>query len=273
MPGPEVAGPPRPIERTAVTHAAHVIGEPVVEVEGLRKSFGSHEVLRGIDLQVRSGEHVVIFGPSGSGKSTLLRTINLLEEPTDGSLRVLGTEYGPRCPPGVRRGRPVELRRRVGMVFQQFNLFAHLTALENISLPLRAVRQTKRGEAEERAALALRRVGLLRHAGHFPREMSGGQQQRVAIARALSLDPRIMLFDEPTSALDAELVGEVLTVMRELAEGGMTMVVVTHELGFAREIGDLNVFMDDGLIVESGDRTLFDACLNPRLQKFVAAVL
>jgi ABC-type polar amino acid transport system ATPase subunit len=273
MPGPEVLGSPSPIERPAASPASHALGEPVVEIEGLRKSFGSNEVLRGIDLRVRAGEHVVVFGPSGSGKSTLLRTINLLEEPSDGSLRVLGTEYGPRCPPGERRGKPLALRRSVGMVFQQFNLFAHLTALENIALPVRAVRQAKRGEAEERAAIALRRVGLLRHAGHFPREMSGGQQQRVAIARALSLDPKIMLFDEPTSALDAELVGEVLAVMRELAVGGMTMVVVTHELGFAREIGDQNVFMDEGLIVERGDRTLFDACLNPRLQRFVAAVL
>ena len=141
------------------------------------------------------------------------------------------------------------------MVFQQFNLFAHLTALENIALPLRAVRGMKRREAEEHAALALRRVGLLRHAAHFPREMSGGQQQRVAIARALSLDPKVMLFDEPTSALDAELVGEVLAVMRELAELGMTMIIVTHEIGFAREIGDLNVFMDEGLIAASGDRS------------------
>jgi ABC-type polar amino acid transport system ATPase subunit len=242
-------------------------------LESLHKSFGDQAVLRGIDLCVRAGEHVVIFGPSGSGKSTLLRTMNLLEEPTSGSLRVLGVEYGAACPPGERRGKPLDLRRTVGMVFQQFNLFAHLTALDNITLPLRAVRKMKRADAEERAAIALRRVGLLRHAGHYPTEMSGGQQQRVAIARALSLDPQIMLFDEPTSALDAELVGEVLEVMRELAEAGMTMVVVTHELGFAREIGDLNVFMDEGLIVERGDRTLFDTCMNPRLQKFVSAVL
>src|ERR1700722_7048969 len=195
MPGPEVLGTPQPIERTAATPAPHIVGDPVVQIEGLRKSFGSNEVLCGIDLEVRAGEHVVVFGPSGSGKSTLLRTINLLDQPSDGSLRVLGTEYGPRCPPGERRGKPLELRRNVGMVFQQFNLFSHLTALENVALPLRAVRRAKRGEADERAALALRRVGLLDHAGHFPREMSGGQQQRVAIARALSLDPKIMLFD------------------------------------------------------------------------------
>jgi ABC-type polar amino acid transport system ATPase subunit len=263
-----------PLEEQVLTPAgAHVVGEPVVEIEGLRKSFGANEVLGGIDLCVRAGEHVVIFGPSGSGKSTLLRTINLLEQPTRGSLRVLGVEYGTDCPPGVRRGKPIELRRNVGMVFQQFNLFSHLTALDNVVLALRSVRKMKRNEAEERAALALRRVGLLQRAAHYPSELSGGQQQRVAIARALSLDPKIMLFDEPTSALDAELVGEVLEVMRELALEGMTMVIVTHELGFAREIGDQNVFMDEGLIVESGDRTLFDTCANPRLQKFVSAVL
>ncbi len=261
------------VDEAVIPARPHVLGEPVVVIEGLRKSFGAREVLCGIDLCVRAGEHVVIFGPSGSGKSTLLRSINLLEEPTRGSLKVFDVEYGPDHEPGVRRGDPMELRRTVGMVFQQFNLFPHMTALENVALPQRAVRRTKRAEAEERAAQVLRRVGLLRHAAHYPSELSGGQQQRVAIARALSLDPKIMLFDEPTSALDAELVGEVLQVMRELAEDGMTMVVVTHELGFAREIGDLNVFMDEGLIVESGDRTLFDSCMNPRLQKFVSAVL
>ena len=246
---------------------------PVVRVRGLRKSFGANEVLCGIDLDVSTGQHVVIFGPSGSGKSTLLRTINLLEEPTSGSVQVLGVEYGRGKDPGVPRGRPIDLRRSVGMVFQQFNLFGHITALENVALPLRAARGCKRAEAEERAAQALKRVGLLRHAAHYPREMSGGQQQRVAIARALSMDPKVMLFDEPTSALDAELVGDVLAVMRGLAELGMTMMIVTHEIGFAREIGDLNVFMDEGVVVESGDRGLFDDCQNPRLQKFVAAVL
>jgi ABC-type polar amino acid transport system ATPase subunit len=263
-----------PLEEQVLTNAdPHAVGGPVVEIEGLRKSFGANEVLCGIDLCVRAGEHVVVFGPSGSGKSTLLRSINLLEEPTAGTLRVLGVDYGPNCPPGVRRGKPIELRRSVGMVFQQFNLFAHMTALDNVVLPLRSVRGMRRKEAEEQAAVALRRVGLLQRAAHYPPELSGGQQQRVAIARALSLDPKIMLFDEPTSALDAELVGEVLHVMRELAVGGMTMVIVTHELGFAREIGDQNIFMDEGQIVESGDRTLFDTCTNPRLQKFVSAVL
>ena len=246
---------------------------PVI-AQGLRKSFGSNEVLCGIDLRVDLGEHVVIFGPSGSGKSTLLRTINLLETPSGGSLRVLGVEYGPDpAEPGVTRGHPLELRRNIGMVFQQFNLFPHITALENITLPLRSVLKLKRSEAELRAAEALHRVGLLRHAAHYPRELSGGQQQRVAIARALSVDPKVMLFDEPTSALDPELVGDVLGVMHKLAETGMTMVVVTHELGFAREIGDVNVFIEDGAVVETGDRTLFDSCTNPRTQKFLSAVL
>jgi ABC-type polar amino acid transport system ATPase subunit len=260
-------------ELRPITQEAPPSTAVVIEARALRKSFGTHEVLCGIDLAITAGEHVVIFGPSGSGKSTLLRTMNLLEEPTSGSLRVLGVEYGPDRDPSVPRGRPLDLRRSVGMVFQQFNLFPHITALENISLPVRSVLRVKRAEAEERAALALQRVGLLRHAAHFPREMSGGQQQRVAIARALSMDPAVMLFDEPTSALDPELVGEVLGVMRQLAESGMTMVVVTHEIGFAREIGDLNVFMEDGLIVEAGDRKLFDQSENPRTRKFLSAVL
>jgi ABC-type polar amino acid transport system ATPase subunit len=273
MPDPELLSMPPPVESESNQPASRETAGPVVAVKALRKSFGSNEVLCGIDLDVFAGQHVVIFGPSGSGKSTLLRTINLLEAPTSGSVQVLGVEYGQGRDPGVPRGKPLELRRAVGMVFQQFNLFAHLTALENVALPLRAARKLKRDEAEERAALALKRVGLLRHAAHYPREMSGGQQQRVAIARALSMDPKVMLFDEPTSALDAELVGEVLAVMRELAELGMTMLIVTHEIGFAREIGDLNVFMDEGLIVDSGDRGLFDRSTNPRLQKFLAAIL
>jgi ABC-type polar amino acid transport system ATPase subunit len=248
--------------------------ELVVELRGIKKSFGSTEVLHGVDLRIHAGEHVVIFGPSGSGKSTVLRTINLLEEPTEGSVRVFGVEYGPGLP-GEKsaRGGPLQLRRHVGMVFQQFNLFPHLTALHNIALALRSVKRMDRGEAEERAAIALNQVGLLRWAGQFPAELSGGQQQRVAIARALSLDPKVMLFDEPTSALDPELVGEVLAVMRELAESGMTMVVVTHELNFAREIGDFNVFMDQGMIVESGGDGFFDLCSNPRTKQFIEAVL
>jgi ABC-type polar amino acid transport system ATPase subunit len=245
--------------------------EVVVELKGIRKSFGHVEVLHGVDLTVHAGEHVVIFGPSGSGKSTVLRTINLLEEPSEGSVRVLGVEYGPAG--GRRRGKPTDLRRQVGMVFQQFNLFPHRTALHNVMLSLRATKRMKATKAEDRAAEALRQVGLLRFAARFPGELSGGQQQRVAIARALALDPKVMLFDEPTSALDPELVGEVLAVMRRVAESGMTMVIVTHELSFAREIGDFNVFMDEGLVAESGPRGFFDNCTNPRTKQFMAAVL
>nr|WP_320671793.1 amino acid ABC transporter ATP-binding protein [Patulibacter sp. DM4] len=248
---------------------------PIVELREIRKSFGNLEVLKGIDLAVRPGEHVVLFGPSGSGKSTVLRGINLLEPPTSGSLRFDGVEYGPGLPdePVRQRGRSLDLRRNVGMVFQQFNLFPHLTALENVGLPLRSVRALKRPEAEHRAAEALRRVGLLERAAHYPRQLSGGQQQRVAIARALALDPQVMLFDEPTSALDPELVGGVLATMRELAETGMTMLIVTHELGFAREIGDLNVFMEDGQVVETGGRDIYANPTNARTSAFLSAVL
>jgi ABC-type polar amino acid transport system ATPase subunit len=183
-------------------------------------------------------------------------------------------EYGPGpLAPGETRGSPVELRRKVGMVFQQFNLFPHLTALDNVALPLRSVTRCGRAEAEERAARELQQVGLLRWAARYPAELSGGQQQRVAIARALSLDPKVMLFDEPTSALDPELVGEVLATMRNVAESGMTMVVVTHEMGFAREVGDLNIFMDDGLIADSGPRGFFDTTANERTRQFIEAVL
>jgi ABC-type polar amino acid transport system ATPase subunit len=250
----------------------HFGGEVVVQLEGISKWFGHTQVLYDVSLSVSAGEHVVIFGPSGSGKSTLLRTINLLEEPQEGSVKVLGVEYGPAAPRG-ERGKATELRRKVGMVFQQFNLFPHLTALHNVALPLRSAKGMRRDEAEERAAQALQQVGLLRFAGRFPAELSGGQQQRVAIARALSLDPKVLLFDEPTSALDPELVGEVLAVMRAVAESGMTMVIVTHELNFAREIGDFNVFMDEGRIAESGPRGFYDNCTNPRTKQFMAAVL
>jgi ABC-type polar amino acid transport system ATPase subunit len=247
---------------------------PVVQLTGIRKSFGTVEVLHGVDLSVRAGEHVVIFGPSGSGKSTVLRTINLLEQPSEGSVRIAGVEYGPGAlGPGERRGSPVALRRQVGMVFQQFNLFPHLTALDNCVLAMRSTTKIGRSEAEERAANGLRQVGLLRWAARYPAELSGGQQQRVAIARALSLDPKVMLFDEPTSALDPELVGEVLATMRSVAESGMTMVVVTHEMGFAREVGDLNIFMDQGVIADSGPRGFFDTTASERTRQFIKAVL
>jgi ABC-type polar amino acid transport system ATPase subunit len=259
------------IEKTAGVSTAVT---PIVQLRGIRKSFGALEVLCGIDLDIHAGEHVVLFGPSGSGKSTVLRTINLLEPPSAGSLKVDGVEYGPGLKGETvgKRGKQLTLRRAIGMVFQQFNLFPHLTALDNIVLPLRSARRLGRDEAELKAAEALRRVGLLQRAAHYPGQLSGGQQQRVAIARALAMDPQVMLFDEPTSALDPELVGEVLRTMREVAETGMTMVVVTHEIGFAREIGDLNVFMEDGLIVEQGPRSLFDNPTSVRAREFIKAV-
>jgi len=262
---------PPPSAEARAESQGHFGGQVVVQLQGIKKSFGHVEVLHGVELTVHAGEHVVIFGPSGSGKSTVLRTINLLEEPSEGSVRVLGVEYGPAG--GRQRGKATYLRRQVGMVFQQFNLFPHLTALHNVTMSLRATKRMKRTEAEDRAAEALRQVGLLRFAARFPTELSGGQQQRVAIARALALDPKVMLFDEPTSALDPELVGEVLAVMRRVADSGMTMVIVTHELNFAREIGDFNVFMDEGQIAESGRRGFFDNCTNPRTRQFMAAVL
>jgi ABC-type polar amino acid transport system ATPase subunit len=248
-------------------------GSAVIELRGIKKKFGSVEVLHGVDLSIHAGEHVVIFGPSGSGKSTLLRSINLLEQPDEGSLRVLGVEYGPAECAKKERGSPLALRRQVGMVFQQFNLFPHLTVLGNVTFALRRAKGVSREAAEERAVEALESVGLLPWAAHYPSQLSGGQQQRVAIARALSLDPKVMLFDEPTSALDPELVGEVLAAMRKLAESGMTMVIVTHELNFAREIGDLNVFIEGGSIVECGGREIFDTSTNPRTRKFIGAVL
>ena len=247
----------------------------VIHLRQIHKTFGANHVLRGIDLKVERGQHVVIFGPSGSGKSTLLRTMNLLEEPDSGSVWFDGREYGPGVPgePHVPRGKPRALRRQIGMVFQQFNLFPHLTALENVALALRRVGQIKRFEAEIRAATYLGKVGLLDKIGSFPAQLSGGQQQRVAIARALVMEPKVMLFDEPTSALDPELVGEVLNTMRALAESGMTMVVVTHEMGFAREAGDFNVFMDGGVIVEQGGREIYTAAREDRTQAFIKAVL
>lgn len=248
--------------------------ELVLRLRGIHKSFGPNHVLRGVDLSVGQGQHAVIFGPSGSGKSTLLRTANLLERPDSGSVWFDGKEYGP----GVEgedhpRGKPRELRQQIGMVFQQFNLFPHITALENVALALRRVKRMKRGEAEHRAASYLDQVGLLDKIGAYPSQLSGGQQQRVAIARSLVMAPKIMLFDEPTSALDPELVGEVLGVMRTLAESGMTMVVVTHEMGFGREAGDVNIFMDEGVIVEQGGREIYDRPREPRTRAFLEAIL
>ncbi len=256
--------PPPPSDRVAA-----------VELRGIHKWFGQNEVLCGIDLSVHAGEHVVIFGPSGSGKSTLLRTINMLEEPQSGSVRVMAREYGPGIPgePKVKRSPKQDLRKQVGMVFQQFNLFPHLSALDNVAIALRRVQGVDKAAARLKAAHELDRVGLLARIGHYPSQLSGGQQQRVAIARALAMEPKVLLFDEPTSALDPELVGEVLAVMRAVAHSGMTMVVVTHEMGFGREIGDLNVFMDQGLIVEQGGREIYTDCVEPRTRSFIKAVL
>jgi polar amino acid transport system ATP-binding protein len=221
----------------------------MLELHGLHKRFGDLHVLRGIDLVVPKGSVFCVIGPSGSGKSTLLRCINLLEPPDRGRILLEGKE--------ITGATPAEdevdfVRRRVGIVFQQFNLFPHLKALDNVTLAARRVKKMPRRQAEERARELLARVGLEDKAGSYPHQLSGGQQQRVAIARALMMEPHLMLFDEITSALDPELVGEVLVVMRDLAESGMTMVVVTHEMQFARDVGDSLVFMDEGRILERG---------------------
>ncbi|MGH3459758.1 amino acid ABC transporter ATP-binding protein [Aeromicrobium sp.] len=221
-------------------------GEVLVQVQELHKSFGDNHVLRGIDFEVARGEVVCVIGPSGSGKSTLLRCINLLEVPEDGKVIVGGQEItDPDCDIDTAR-------RHIGMVFQQFNLFPQQSALGNCTLAQETVLNLKSGQAKQIARDNLERVGLADKIDEYPAKLSGGQQQRVAIARALSMEPELMLFDEPTSALDPELVGEVLTVMRKLAEEGMTMLVVTHEMAFAREVADRVVFMDDGVIVEQG---------------------
>ncbi|GGJ87559.1 peptide ABC transporter ATP-binding protein [Streptomyces camponoticapitis] len=219
---------------------------PAIEVRALRKSFGSLEVLTGIDFTVARGEVVCVIGPSGSGKSTLLRCVNRLEEPTSGTILVAGAEV---TDPDVDIDK---VRRGIGMVFQSFNLFPHLTALQNLTLPQRRVLGRGKEEAARVARERLARVGLTDKESSYPAQLSGGQQQRVAIARALAMDPELMLFDEPTSALDPELVGDVLAVMRSLADEGMTMLVVTHEMSFAREVADRVVFMDGGVIVEEG---------------------
>lgn len=220
--------------------------EPPIRITGLHKSFGSNEVLSGIDLTVEQGEVVCVIGPSGSGKSTLLRCVNLLEKPSSGSIRLLGAEM---TDPDVEIN---QIRTHVGMVFQAFNLFPNMTALGNCVIAQRKVLRRSKREAEEIARRNLTLVGLSDRMDYFPAKLSGGQQQRVAIARALSMDPQIMLFDEPTAALDPELVGDVLAVMRDLAHAGMTMMVVTHEMAFARDVSDRTIFMDGGVIVEEG---------------------
>jgi polar amino acid transport system ATP-binding protein len=250
----------------------------LVRVRGLRKSFGTHVVLDGVDLDVDEGEVTVLLGPSGSGKSTLLRCLNHLEKPDAGFVELAGEIVGYRHDRHKLHELPARVitrqRTQVGMVFQQFNLFPHLSVLDNIIEAPVAVRKQPRKQAVSRARELLDRVGLSGREGSYPRQLSGGQQQRVAIARALAMDPKLLLFDEPTSALDPELVGEVLAVMRDLALTGMTMIVVTHEIGFAREVADTVVFLDGGRIIESGrpDDVLTNA-KHDRARSFLAAVL
>ncbi len=239
----------------------------ILDVTGLHKSFGDLEVLKGIDLKVAERELVFVIGPSGSGKSTLLRCCNRLEEPTSGSIRVEGVDI---MTPGVDIN---AVRRRIGMVFQSFNLYPHLNALGNVTLALRKVLKNGKAEADDIGMRALVRVGLGDKAKAYPNELSGGQQQRVAIARALALEPSIMLFDEPTSALDPELVGGVLAVMRQMRESGMTMVVVSHEMRFARGAADRVVFMDQGRILEEGPpEKIFNEPEHARIKEFIASL-
>ncbi|MBM7770920.1 polar amino acid transport system ATP-binding protein [Actinokineospora baliensis] len=239
-----------------------------VQISDLHKSFGDLEVLKGIDAVVEPGEVVCVIGPSGSGKSTLLRCVNLLEQPNSGTIVVNGVEItDPDCDIDAAR-------RRVGMVFQQFNLFQHLSVLDNLTIAQRKVLKRDKAEAERVALENLRKVGVADKARSYPAQLSGGQQQRVAIARALSMGPEVMLFDEPTSALDPELVGEVLGVMRTLADEGMTMLVVTHEMQFAREVADKVLFMDGGVVVEQGPPSqVIAAPTQERTKTFLARVL
>jgi len=240
---------------------------PALEIRGLHKSYGPDAVLKGIDLSLGTSEMVFVLGPSGSGKSTMLRCCNRLEEPDRGEIHVEGDPVtGPHVDLNL-------MRQRIGMVFQSFNLYPHLTALGNVTLALRHVQKKTRADAEQLAQEALARVGLAEKSGHYPAQLSGGQQQRVAIARALALRPRVMLFDEPTSALDPELVGEVLGVMRDVKGQGMTMLVVSHEMKFAREAADRVIFMDGGRIVEEGTpEQIFTHPSEPRTQAFLSRV-
>jgi len=239
----------------------------VIHVKNLHKNFGKLEVLRGIDCHIKEKEVVVVIGPSGSGKSTFLRCLNKLEETSQGEIIVDGIPLNSDTNVNA-------IRREVGMVFQRFNLFPHMTALQNVILAPEIVRKTDKKEVESVGLALLQKVGLEDKANEYPDRLSGGQQQRVAIARALAMKPKIMLFDEPTSALDPEMVGEVLAVMKDLAREGMTMVVVTHEMGFAREVGDRVIFMDEGVIMEEGSpEELFGNPKNPRTQSFLSKIL
>ena len=240
----------------------------LIKTEGLEKAFGKVQVLKGITTEIHKGEVVVIIGPSGSGKSTFLRTLNLLEEPTGGKIYFEGVDI---TDPKININKH---RQKMGMVFQQFNLFPHMTVLKNMTLAPMKLLKLSKADAEKRATELLDRVGLADRANAYPNQLSGGQKQRVAIVRALCMQPDVMLFDEPTSALDPEMVGEVLGVMKKLAEDGMTMAVVTHEMGFAREVADRVLFMDEGIIAESGTpEQIFTNPQNPRTQSFLSKVL
>ena len=240
----------------------------LIEVKNLHKSFGENQVLRGIDVSIQKGEVVVVIGPSGSGKSTFLRCLNLLEQPTDGQVIFDGVNLTDG------RVNTLETCRRMGMVFQRFNLFSNLTILDNVTLAPMLVKKQSRAEAEKRALALLETVGLSEKRDAYPEQLSGGQQQRVAIARALAMEPEVMLFDEATSALDPEMVGDVLSILRDMARQGMTMVVVTHEMGFAREVGDRVLFIDGGVIVEENTPDeLFSNPQNKRTQDFLSKVL
>lgn len=239
----------------------------MIKLENVHKSFGKNEVLKGIDLHIEKGQVVVIIGPSGSGKSTVLRTMNYLEEPTSGKVIVDGMDLSDKS-------KLNEVRAEVGMVFQNFNLFPHMTVMENLTLAQTKVRKTSSDEAKKIGLALLDRVGLGDKANAYPDSLSGGQKQRVAIARALAMKPKVMLFDEPTSALDPEMVREVLDVMKSLAEEGMTMVIVTHEMGFAKEVADRVLFVDGGLILEDDTpENVFDAPTNERTKLFLSKIL
>lgn len=256
------------IEGQAEQQQEHRIGEPIITCTNVNKWFGDFHVLKDVTLEVGEREVVVVIGPSGSGKSTLIRCLNRLEEHQEGDIII----------DGIRMGNDIRniasIRREIGMVFQQFNLFPHLTVMQNISLAPMQVRRMPRAAAEKRAMELLERVGIPEQANKYPGQLSGGQQQRVAIARALAMGPKIMLFDEPTSALDPEMIKEVLDVMKELARSGMTMIVVTHEMGFAREVADRVIFMDGGRIVETGTpEHFFETPQHDRTKLFLSQIL
>lgn len=244
------------------------MSDTLIHIENLHKYFGKNEVLKGNDLRIEQGEVLVIIGPSGSGKSTLLRSMNLLEEPTKGRITFEGIDITDK------KNDIFKMREKMGMVFQQFNLFPNMTVLENITLSPIKTKGLSTSEAEQKAYELLEKVGLLEKANSYPASLSGGQQQRIAIARGLAMDPDVLLFDEPTSALDPEMVGEVLTVMQDLARSGMTMAIVTHEMGFAKEVADRVIFMDGGVIVEEGSpKNLFENPQESRTKDFLSKVL